>query len=145
MSDGADVVRGFMQALGKGDFAEARTFLKDQFSFKGPFDSFDRAEPYIEALKRLYPIVDSVDMKKIFTDGNDTCVLYDMATKTVGTALIAEWYRVEGGKIASIRAVFDARPFAAMFAPVDSTLKARGEDGAAASVRGITIKPRKEL
>jgi hypothetical protein len=28
---------------------------------------------------------------------------------------VSEWYRVKDGKIASVRVVFDARPFAAMF------------------------------
>ena len=50
-------------------------------------------------------------------DGNDVCMLYDMVTNTpAGTAFIAEWIEVKGDKIASIRTVFDARPFAAMFA-----------------------------
>jgi hypothetical protein len=39
-----------------------------------------------------------------------------MVTKSpAGTAFIAEWHRVKGDKIAAIRVVFDARPFAAMF------------------------------
>jgi hypothetical protein len=39
-----------------------------------------------------------------------------MVTKTpAGAALIAEWCQVRGDKIASIRVVFDARPFDAMF------------------------------
>jgi len=55
-------------------------------------------------------------MKKVFVDGNDVCSLYDMVTKTpAGTAFIAEWHQVKGDKIAAIRVVFDARPFAAMF------------------------------
>jgi hypothetical protein len=47
---------------------------------------------------------------------DDVCVLYDMVTNTPsGAAFIAEWYQVKGGKIAALRAVFDARPFAALF------------------------------
>jgi hypothetical protein len=53
--------------------------------------------------------------KKIFVDGNDVCLLYDMVTNTpVGTAFIAEWYHVKDNKIGSLRIVFDARPFAAL-------------------------------
>jgi hypothetical protein len=33
-----------------------------------------------------------------------------------GTAFVCEWYQVKGEKIADVRVVFDARPFAAMFA-----------------------------
>jgi hypothetical protein len=40
-----------------------------------------------------------------------------MVTNTpVGTAFIAEWHHLEGDKIAAITAIFDARPFAPMFA-----------------------------
>jgi len=61
-------------------------------------------------------MVKRVDMKKVFVNGNDVCALYELVTSTqAGTAFIAEWYQVEGAKIASIRVVFDARPFAAMF------------------------------
>jgi hypothetical protein len=39
-----------------------------------------------------------------------------MVTKTpAGTAFIAERYQIQGGKIAALRAVFDARPFAPLF------------------------------
>jgi hypothetical protein len=116
MGQAAEVVQSFKQALSKGDVAAARKLLHDDLSFRGPIDAFDRPEPYLEALAKLHPIVERIDMKKLFVDGNDVCMLYDMVTKTpAGTAFIAEWMKVEGGKIASIRTVFDARPFAAMF------------------------------
>jgi len=55
-------------------------------------------------------------MKKTFVDGDDVCLLYDMITSTpAGTAFICEWYHVKGEKIASIRVVFDATPFASMW------------------------------
>jgi hypothetical protein len=61
--------------------------------------------------------VQRIDVKKLFVDGDDVCLLYEMVTNTpAGTAFIAEWLHVEGDKIAAIRTVFDARPFAAMFA-----------------------------
>jgi len=60
--------------------------------------------------------VKGVKTHKLFVDGADACLLYDMETNTpAGTAFISEWYQVRDGKIASIRVVFDARPFAPMF------------------------------
>jgi hypothetical protein len=38
-----------------------------------------------------------------------------LSATPAGTAFIVEWYQVRGDKIAALRAVFDARPFAAMF------------------------------
>jgi ketosteroid isomerase-like protein len=116
MAKATEIVQSFQQALGRGDVAAARNLLHDNLSFRGPIDAFERPEPYLEALKKLHPIVERIDVKKIFVDGSDVCLLYDMVTKTpAGTAFIAEWFQVRGEKIASIRAVFDARPFAAMF------------------------------
>jgi hypothetical protein len=43
-------------------------------------------------------------------------LLYDLVTNTLGgTSFVCEWMQVKGEKIAAIRVVFDARPFAAMF------------------------------
>jgi hypothetical protein len=66
--------------------------------------------------RKLYPIVKAVKIQKLFEDRDEACLLYDMQTNTpIGTAFICEWFKVRDGKIASIRAVFDARPFAPMF------------------------------
>ena len=90
--------------------------LHDDLAFYGPIDTFNQADDYLAASKRLANIIQRIDVKKVFVDGNDVCVLYDMVTNTpAGTAFIAEWYQVSGGKIAALHAVFDARPFAALF------------------------------
>jgi hypothetical protein len=116
MATATEIVQSFKQALGKGDVAAARKLLHDNLSFRGPIDAFDEPEPYLEALQKLHPIVQRIDVKKMFVDGNDVCLLYDMVTNTpAGTAFIAEYIQVRGEKIAAIRTVFDARPFASMF------------------------------
>jgi len=62
-------------------------------------------------------IADALALARHFADGDDVCLLYDMVTNTpAGTAFICEWYHVEGSKIGSIRVVFDATPFAPLFA-----------------------------
>src|SRR5213076_549108 len=113
MAKAKDIVMAYQKALGKGDMAGARTYLHDDLSFVGPFESFQRPEPYLEALGKLHHIVERVEPRRTFVDGDDVCVLYDMVTNTpAGTAFIAEWYQVKDGKIAALRAVFDGRPFA---------------------------------
>ena len=116
MSSASEVVESYRAALGRGDFGAARQLMKDDMSFQGPLDTFNTADQYLEASKRLAVIIQRIDVRKTFVDGNDVCLLYDMVTNTpAGTAFIAEWYQVRDGKIAALRAVFDARPFAAMF------------------------------
>jgi ketosteroid isomerase-like protein len=57
-------------------------------------------------------MVTGVQRHKVFVDGDDVCVIYDLNTVPVPRSPTAEWYRVRAGKIASIRVFFDARPFA---------------------------------
>lgn len=116
MSRALEVVQKYQEATGKGDFGAARKLVRDDLAFHGPIDQFDKPEPLFEALKTLLPIVERIEVRRVFVDGDDVCVLYDMVTKTSGTELIVEWFKVRNDKIASIRVVFDARPFAGLHA-----------------------------
>jgi SnoaL-like domain len=112
-----EIVQKYQGAMANDDWAGARKFLDDHLAFSGPFEKLDRPEPLLESLKRLHGMVERVDMKHVFADGNDVCVWYDLVTNSpAGTALVSEWHHVEGDKITSIQVVFDARPFAPMFA-----------------------------
>ena len=116
MSSAKEIVEQYKEAMSKGDFAAARKLLHDDLVFQGPIDTFNKADDYIATSKKLANIIQRIDVKKVFADGNDVCVLYDMVTNTpAGTAFIVEWYQIRGDKIGALRAVFDARPFAAMF------------------------------
>jgi len=116
MASAKEIVERYKAAMGRGDFTAARQLLHDDLLFQGPIDTFNRADEYLEASKRLANIIQRIDVKKVFAEGNDVCVLYEMVTNTpAGTAFIVEWYQVRGEKIGSLRAVFDARPFAALF------------------------------
>ena len=118
VSSAGEIVKSYQAALGMGDFAAARKLMQDDMTFEGPFDTFHTADEYLEAVKKLATIIQRIDLKKVFVDGDDVCVLYDMVTNTpAGTAFIAEWYQVQGDEIAALRAVFDARPFAPLFGP----------------------------
>jgi len=108
-----DVVGGMQAAMAKDDWAGARKFLADKIHFVGPFESFTSPDDYLAALRKLHPIVERVEMRKMFVDGDDVALLYDMVTNTpAGTAFIVEWHHVTNGKIDRIRVVFDPRPFA---------------------------------
>jgi len=66
--------------------------LHDNLSFRGPIDTFDKPEPYLQALEKLHKMVERVDMTKMFVDGNDVCPLYDLVTNTpAGTSFVCEW------------------------------------------------------
>jgi hypothetical protein len=72
--------------------------MQDDMTFQGPLDTFNTADQYLEASRRLASIIQRIDLKKMFVDGEDVCVLYDMVTNTpAGTAFIAEGTAIDGG------------------------------------------------
>jgi SnoaL-like domain len=108
-----DVISRYHEALAKRDFDVAREFLKDELRFEGPFESFERADEYVAAIRKLFGIVESIEIRHASADGDQAVALYDMVTSTpAGSQLVCEWYGVEGEQIAWIRAVFDSAPFA---------------------------------
>ena len=52
-------------------------------------------------------MVDDIEVKKTFVDGEDVCVIYDMVTSTpLGTTPVVEWHTVEGDIIAGSASTF---------------------------------------
>lgn len=106
-----DVVDRYIRALEKKDFVAARALLADDLRFEGPIDRFDRADDYVTAITRLYSMVKGVQHQAAVVQGDDVALFYILDTP-VAKAPVAEWYRVREGRIAELRAYFDARPFA---------------------------------
>ena len=106
-----DIVMSYINALDNQDYDSARNRLGDNVLVKGPAgEAFRSPDEFISMMQRQRG---KYEIKKVFVDGDDVCVLYDFITKTV-TAFFASWYNVKDGKIISIQTVFDPRPFAAM-------------------------------
>ena len=117
MADNArSVGEGYFDAWTSKDFETARSLVHDDLAFRGPFESFERADDFFGSLRQVGGgLLKRADKKKVFVDGDDVCVIYDFVTDTpAGTSPTAEWYRVRDGKIAEIRVFFDTRPFAAL-------------------------------
>jgi ketosteroid isomerase-like protein len=115
MTDAGQVAEDFFGAWTSKDFTRARALLHDNLSFRGPIDTFDAADAYLQALQGLSQIVTGAEQRKVFVDGDDVCIVYDLNTAPVPSAPTAEWYHVRDGRIASIEVFFDARPFAPLF------------------------------
>ena len=106
-----EIVMEYLQLITeRQDFKSARSYLKDNVSYVSPLNSFDRAEPYLKYNESLH--LPKLDIKKIFTDGDDVCILHETTlAKPSATVFASLWFHVDGGKISSLRALFDPRPF----------------------------------
>ena len=106
-----EIVMEYMQALiQRRDFKSARSYLTDNVSYVSPLNSIDGAEPLIKYNEHLN--LPKFDIKKVFVDGQDVCLLYEMNLGTPPAKVFTSlWFHVDGGKISSYRVVFDPRPF----------------------------------
>jgi len=101
-----ELVSSFIKALNEEDFATARSYVYDNFSFDGVLGSRDSADAYFKDMEKMRF---KYDIKKTFTDGDDVCLLYDINMQ--GTNIFTcGWYKVQNGKIKSLKVVFDPRP-----------------------------------
>jgi ketosteroid isomerase-like protein len=111
LTNAADVVHRYTQALDARDFSTARGLLADDMKFEGPIDRFERADDFIKSISGLYGMVTGVEHQATFAEGENVAWCYVLQTP-VANAPVAEWHVVRNGKIVHIRAYFDARPFA---------------------------------
>jgi ketosteroid isomerase-like protein len=115
MAGNAEIVERYFDAWTSTDFETARSLLHDDLDFRGPLETVEDADALLQSLQMLAQIVTGVERRGVLAEGDEVAVFYDLHTVPIETAAVAERYTVRGGKIASIQAYFDARPFAAMF------------------------------
>jgi hypothetical protein len=104
-----EAVMSYIKAMGDRDYVAARNYLGDNVRVKGPAGEVFRSPD--EFLKMMEQQRGDYEIKKVFVDGTDVCLLYDFVTPKV-TTFFCSWYQVKDGKICSIQTVFDPRAFA---------------------------------
>jgi len=106
-NDSKELVRSFLEAMNNEDFETAKDLVNDNFTFDGVMGSRDGAEAYfrdMEKMKFKYDII------KIFGDGDDVCVLYDIDMGGSQKIFTSGWYHLMYNKLNSLKVVFDPRP-----------------------------------
>jgi hypothetical protein len=103
-----EVVMSYIAAMDSRDFAAAKNYLEEAVFIKGPAGEAFRSPD--EFLKMMQQQRGRYDIKKVFVDGDDVCLLYNFVTEKV-TVFFCSWYQVKKGKIASIQTIFDPRAF----------------------------------
>jgi hypothetical protein len=111
MSDKNDpktVALAYLEAMGRKDFDAVSSLLAPDVVFKGPAATLSGAQEVSGAYKRFAPVLLRNELKRIFVDGNEVCLIYDFVTDTPSGAVpTVEWIRIENGKVSSIWLVTD--------------------------------------
>lgn len=103
-----EIVLEYIKNLDNQNYSEASKYLSEKIKIHGPAgEAFTNPKDFITMLQRYKG---KYDIKKVFVDGNDVCILYDLVTPAV-TAFMASWYQVENEKIVSVKTIFDSKLF----------------------------------
>ena len=109
----------YLEAAGKQDYDRVEQLLRSDVRFKGPAMTRTSAHEFIGALKRLSAIHVRNDVRRVFVDGDDVCVIYDLVTDTTVGALPAiEWLRFDGERIGAIDLYYDRLPWQTVMAAI---------------------------
>jgi len=104
-----DVVKAYFQAWTSRDLTKARACLGDNLDFQGSIDRFTNADDFVRALGGFVQVLSETQLLAEFYGDTDAMLLYDCVTPTpAGTIRTAEYLEVAGGKIQTIKLVFDA-------------------------------------
>jgi len=111
-SEAKQIALDYIEACGRKDYDTVSRLVSPSMTFVGPGNALAGAAPYLAVLKRLGTVWSRSDVKKVFVDGDEVCVIYDFVTDTpAGAVPIVEWLRVKDGQIASVTLFFDRVTF----------------------------------
>jgi SnoaL-like domain len=103
-----DLTTTYIQAVGEHRLESLREMLDPDAEFRLGDNTFRGPDAFIGAFVRLMPILERNDIRRIFVDGDEACVIYDFVTDTpAGPILSIEYLKFRDGRIASSLLVFE--------------------------------------
>jgi len=106
-NDSTRLVLSYIKALDSQNYDVALEYLNEKIQVEGPGgETFSNPREFVDMLRQYHV---KYDMKKVFSDGEDIGLVYDLATP-FATVTMFSWYQVKGGKITFIQTIFDPRP-----------------------------------
>jgi hypothetical protein len=107
-NDAEEIVLSYIGALDAQEYDAAGSYLDGAVRIAGPAgETFGNPADFIDVLRQFRG---KYDLKRVFADGEDVCVLYNLVTPQA-TVYMSSWYQVKGRRIVSVRTVFDPRLF----------------------------------
>jgi hypothetical protein len=107
----------YLNAVGKHQFDKVEALLAPDIQFRGPAVIRTSVGDLVGAFKRLAAIHVRNDLKRVFVDGDEVCIIYDFVTDTpAGPLATVEWLRFEGDRIRSVDLYYDQLPWQTVMA-----------------------------
>jgi SnoaL-like domain len=103
-----DLATSYINAVGEHRLDALPAMLEPDVEFTLGDNTVRGIEAFVGAFQRLMPIVLRNDIRKVFIDGDEACVLYDFVTDSpAGAVLSVEHMKFRNGRLASTLLVFE--------------------------------------
>jgi hypothetical protein len=103
-----ELVTAYIQTVGERRLEALPALLEPDAEFTLGDNTLRGRDAFVGAFRRLLPIIERNDIRHLFVDGDEACVVYDFVTNTpVGPVLSVEHIRLRNGRIASSTLVFE--------------------------------------
>jgi hypothetical protein len=103
-----DLTAAYIQAVGEHRLEDLRPMLEPDATFTLGDATFRGVDEFVGAFVRLMPILERNEIRKVFVDGDEACVIYDFVTSTpVGPVLSVEYLTFHADRIKSSLLVFE--------------------------------------
>ena len=103
-----DLVTSYINAVGEHRLEALPAMLEPDAEFIVGDTTLRGVEAFVGGFERLTPIILRNDIRKVFVEGDEACVIYDFVTDTpAGAVLSVEHIKVRHGRIASSLLVFE--------------------------------------
>ena len=107
-TDPRKLVTSYIQAVGERRLDLLPPLLEPDAEFTLGDNTVRGRDAFVGAFRRLLPIIDRNEIRHLFVDGEEACVVYDFVTSTpVGPVLSVEYIKLRNGRIASSTLVFE--------------------------------------
>jgi hypothetical protein len=98
----------YLENFCKGKIQELAKLIHDDFTFSGPFISFDSKEGYLNSLQDDLPKNYAVEILSSFADNDEVALIYNFSKPGVSTPM-AQYFKFKDGKICASLLIFDTR------------------------------------
>ncbi len=103
-----DLVTSYIAAVGDHRLDVVAALLAPSVEFTVGDSTLRGPDAVLGAFERLSPIILRNEIRRVFVDGNEACVIYDFVTDTTaGAVLSVEHVKVIDNRLASILLVFE--------------------------------------
>jgi len=112
----------YLKALQDKAFDPARLgeFVREDVSFRSAGCEGQGLAGLSSELERIHRHYDEVGPQRVFVEGDEACVIYEMRSSHEGATTLhcADWLHIEGDRISSVLRVHDARPIERLAAEI---------------------------